>query len=122
MRSRALIVSLVVAALAAGCGNGTHHPDLPAAANAAAGKRLIEFYGCGACHVIGGVSTADGHVGPSLRGFSGHRQVAGVLPNTPDNVVRWIMNPQKIVPKSDMPTLGVGRSGAQDIAAYLYGQ
>jgi cytochrome c len=119
---RLLLAALLVLGLAAGCGRGTTRPDLPASASPARGKQLIEYYGCGACHVIGGIATANGHVGPALTNFSADRQIAGTLPNTAANVVRWIRNPQKIAPKTDMPTLGIGRQGAQAIAAYLYGQ
>ncbi|HET7572874.1 MAG TPA: hypothetical protein VFJ77_09445 [Gaiellaceae bacterium] len=117
----AVALAAALAAAVAACGSGTTRPDLPNA-SAARGKQLIEYYGCGACHVIGGIAAANGRVGPSLRGFSGKREIAGVLPNTAGNVVRWIMNPQQISPRTDMPDLGVGERGARSIAAYLYGQ
>lgn len=44
------------------------------------------------------------------------------MPNTPRNVVRWIMKPSRFVPEVDMPNLDVRNPGAQDIAAYLYRQ
>ena len=121
------VVTLTAAALcalaASGCGNATQHPKLPPSASASRGKMLIEYYGCGACHVIGGISTANGHVGPPLTNFSRrYTQIVGVLPNTPRNLVRWIMNPLRYAPKGDMPVLGVGPRGALDIAAYLYSQ
>ncbi len=117
---RRLLAPLALLALAtAGCGRGTHHPAVPNA-NASHGKQLIEHYGCGACHIIGGVSGANGHVGPDLKTFPDRRTVAGVLPNTTENLVRWIMHPQQIVPNSAMPDLGVKRQEARDIAAYLY--
>jgi cytochrome c len=123
VRSRAaVVVALALVVGAAGCGRGTHRPALPQSASPSHGRQLIEYYGCGACHVIGGIATANGHVGPPLTDFGSNHQIAGTLPNTPANVVRWIMNPQGILPKTDMPNLGIGRSGAQSIAAYLYGQ
>ena len=51
----------------------------------------------------------------SLRGTT----IAGKLPNTPPDLVRWIMHPQAIEPGTDMPDLGVPLRGARDIAAYL---
>ncbi len=129
MSGRVLIVLLALAALAAaalaGCGQGQGvlHAAPPQSWNDSRGKMLIEYYGCGACHVIGGVSGANGHVGPPLTNLaSRYRQIAGVMPNTPSNLVRWIMNPPKFVHAVDMPDLGVRRPGAQDIAAYLYRQ
>ena len=46
--------------------------------------------------------------------------IAGVLPNTPDALIRWIMDPRDVDPKTAMPDLGVTSHDARDIAAYLY--
>ena len=46
--------------------------------------------------------------------------VAGVLENTPDNIVRWIQHPKAADEKTVMPDLGVTQQDATDIAAYLY--
>jgi cytochrome c1 len=46
--------------------------------------------------------------------------VAGKLPNTPDQLVRWIQQPQAVEPGTAMPDLGVSLAEARDIAAYLY--
>lgn len=125
MRAGPAITVLAAAGLCAGvagCGGGAAHPGLPTSASPARGRTLIAYYGCGACHQIGGIATANGHVGPPLTDFGHYAQIAGVLPNTPENVARWIMNPRRFVPKVDMPYLGIGKLGAEDIAAYLYGQ
>jgi cytochrome c1 len=47
--------------------------------------------------------------------------LAGFLPNTPENMVKWLTDPQELAPESAMPDLGVTESDARDIAAYLYG-
>jgi cytochrome c2 len=112
----AAVLVAVAAAGAAGCG-GTSSSSLPGA-DASHGRALIEYYGCGACHDISGIQP-KGRVGPSLVGFRDARQIAGVLPNTAANLVRWIQDPQQAAPKTDMPDLGIGK-GARDIAAYLY--
>lgn len=112
---------LAAAALAAGCGGAPESQSLPGA-SANRGHDLIEHYGCGSCHKIGGVSLANGHVGPDLRDFKGKRFIAGRLPNTPKEVARWIQHPQQILPNTIMPGLGVTPSEARDIAAYLYTQ
>jgi cytochrome c1 len=88
--------------------------------NAAHGKQLISSYGCGACHVVPGVQGARGLVGPPLLYFSQRTMIAGELPNTPDNLVRWIENPKAVEPKTAMPDLGISSAQANDIAAYLY--
>lgn len=46
--------------------------------------------------------------------------VAGMLPNTPENLTLWIEHPTQVNPRTAMPDLGVGEARARDIAAYLY--
>ena len=84
------------------------------------GRELIEGYGCGSCHTIPGVHNANGLVGPPLMFFSRRTMVAGELPNTPDNLVRWIRHPRSVEHGTAMPDLGLSADQANDIAAYLY--
>ncbi|MCO5168647.1 MAG: c-type cytochrome [Planctomycetes bacterium] len=84
------------------------------------GRQAILRHGCGSCHVIPGISTAVGRVGPQLVDFGNQTFVAGVLANVPENLVRWLMHPQEINPLTAMPDLGVTEQEARDIAAYLY--
>ena len=84
------------------------------------GRAAIFKYGCGSCHTVAGIFDAHGLVGPPLTGIGNRMYVAGVLPNTPDNIVRWIRNPKEINEKTAMPALGVTQQDATDIAAYLY--
>jgi cytochrome c1 len=60
-------------------------------------------------------------VGPSLRGFAERAYIAGRIPNTENNLVAWIVNPQQIDPQTAMPNLGVTSQEARNVAAYLYG-
>jgi hypothetical protein len=46
--------------------------------------------------------------------------IGGVLPNTRESMVRWIMNPPEVDPRTAMPNLGVDESEARDIASFLY--
>jgi cytochrome c2 len=84
------------------------------------GKVAINRYGCGACHQIPGIAGAEGAVGPSLAGIGTRAEIAGVLPNDPKNLIRWIRVPQQIVPGNGMPDQGISEAEARDIAAYLY--
>ncbi len=84
------------------------------------GRQAIQQYGCGGCHMIPGVDGADSMVGPPLTDWANRIYIAGRLPNTPENLTRWIQNPQAIDPENVMPNLGVSEEEAQDIAAYLY--
>jgi cytochrome c1 len=83
------------------------------------GRKLIASYGCGSCHTIPGVYTARGVVGPPLYFFGRRTMIAGELPNTPENLARWLRNPRAVEPNTAMPSLGLSQQQAQDIAAYL---
>jgi mono/diheme cytochrome c family protein len=88
--------------------------------SAARGLTAISRYGCGSCHTIPGVSGAFGRVGPPLAGIGSRFYVAGVLQNTPPNMIRWIENPPGIDEHTVMPNLHVTHQDAVDIAGYLY--
>jgi cytochrome c1 len=83
------------------------------------GKLALHQHACTACHVIPGVAGADVHVGPPLSGLARRELLAGAVPNTPEQLVRWIRNPQAIDPGTAMPMLGVSEASARDMAAYL---
>ena len=46
--------------------------------------------------------------------------IAGVLPNTPEQLQRWIRHPQLVKPGVAMPELAIADSDAADIAAFLF--
>jgi cytochrome c1 len=87
-----------------------------------AGRQLIAGYGCNTCHTIPGIPGAKAQVGPPLDHFYERTSIAGQLSNTEDNLVRWIQNPQEVVPGDAMPNMGVTAAEAKYIAAYLYHQ
>ncbi len=109
-------------AFTAGCtgGNVENGYSTYTGGNARAGKALLQAYGCGSCHVIPGVPNARGLVGPPLYFWARRTYIAGELPNTPDNLVRWIQSPPSVEPGTAMPILGVSEQQARDMAAYLY--
>lgn len=84
------------------------------------GNYAIYQYMCATCHTIPGIVGANTNVGPDLADIARRRYIGGVLLNTPENMVRWLRNPQAIDPLSAMPDLGVNEKDARDIAAYLY--
>ncbi|TIQ77662.1 MAG: cytochrome c, partial [Mesorhizobium sp.] len=77
-------------------------------------------YGCGGCHVIPGIAGADGKVGGPLVDLRQQVYVGGVVNNTPDNLVQWIVFPQRFSSRSAMPATGISEAEARDLAAYLY--
>ena len=84
------------------------------------GARLIQSFGCAACHTVPGIDHARGNVGPALARIGDRTYIAGMLHNTPPNLVRWIRAPQSVVPGNAMPDMGITEAQARDIAAYLY--
>ena len=85
-----------------------------------AGRQAIQSWGCGSCHTIPGIPGAYGKVGPKLDQMAEQTYIAGMLPNNPDNLIRWIMDPQEIQPGNAMPDTGVTETMARNMAAYLY--
>lgn len=88
--------------------------------NPEAGRLAMHQYLCVTCHVIPGVVGANRQVGPPLAGIAGRKYIAGILPNSPENMVRWLMHPPLFAPRSAMPDLNVTAEDARDMAAYLY--
>ena len=113
------LAALGLALVLGGCGSGSEAVSIPGADPGSA-PTVMKAFGCGSCHMIPGVDGADGRVGPNLAGIQDRWSIAGRLPNTPANLVRWIMHPQEVDPGTLMPDLGVPTQQARDIAAYLY--
>jgi cytochrome c2 len=108
-------------ALAATLGSFSAAAQPPATGgDPARGAALIRDYGCGSCHQIPGIADADGLVGPPLSNIGVRVYVAGMLRNTPDNLMFWLRRPQEVVPGNVMPDMHINASEARDIAAYLY--
>jgi len=84
------------------------------------GEAMFIQYGCGSCHALKDVRNATGMVGPPLDGVALRVIIAGHLSNTPDNMEKWIRNPQQVSPGTAMPDLHVGQDDARDITAFLY--
>ena len=117
--------SLIAALMLTGCGLGTDEQTFAKAAaltggDPKAGAIKIKQYGCSSCHTIPGIRGATREVGPPLEGIAGRMFIAGILPNNPQNMAGWIMNPQAHDPKTAMPNLSVNAADAADISAYLY--
>jgi cytochrome c2 len=84
------------------------------------GRLLLRQFGCGTCHRIPGVADAQGNTGPPLEGVAKRVYLAGMVPNSPEGMARWIRTPKAFDPKTAMPELGVSEEHARDMVAYLY--
>ncbi|MCL5943148.1 MAG: cytochrome c oxidase subunit II [Actinobacteria bacterium] len=93
-------------------------PKTPAAA---AGKELLLSLPCAGCHSVRGTA-AQGTVGPDLTHLAGRLSLAaGTLPNTPQNLRRWLHDPQAVKPGNRMPTVPLTEEQLNQLTAYLEG-
>jgi cytochrome c oxidase subunit 2 len=76
--------------------------------------------GCGACHVVRGISEA-GSVGPDLTHFASRRTIgAGTLELTQANLEDWLIAPSHIKPGVRMPSFATLEEAERDaIVAFL---
>jgi cytochrome c len=112
-------LAAVLTALLAACGDTA--PPVPVAGGSAQlGKKLIAQYQCGACHAIPGVDAATSLAGPPLTGFGRRSYIAGRIPNLPDHLAQWLVDPPAMKPGTMMPNVGVSPADARHMAAYLY--
>jgi cytochrome c oxidase subunit 2 len=91
----------------------------PSTAQAAKGAGVFMEKNCVNCHSIKGFAT--GHVGPDLTHVASRETLAaGTLSNTPENLSRWLKNPQA-VKDCNMPDIGLSDEQVGYLVAYLGG-
>ena len=91
----------------------------PDAGDAGAGAQLFQQRSCVNCHAIQGTD-ANARVGPDLTHVASRSTLgAGVLRNTPENLARWMQNPQLVKPGILMPNFKFSRDQVRQITAYL---
>ena len=107
------------------CNREAPAPQTPAAtpgatASVEEGQQLVTRYGCGVCHVIPGVGTAQGQLGPSLAGIASRPTISfGTVENTPANLAQFIQDPASKNPQTSMPPMAITNAEADAIAAFL---
>ena len=119
--TRRCLLSISVGLLLSACGPA---PDEPLrrwqvdAADLARGQTLMTQFQCGSCHAVPGVP-GDGQRAPALERFGRRAYLAGQLPNSPEVLQRWLLDPPGLLPGTTMPRLGLSERDARDIAGYL---
>src|SRR4051812_18026813 len=98
----------------------TEHAIAMTRGNPDRAMEAIVRYGCAACHNVPGAQMPGGLAAVPLSGVADRLYIGGVVENTPDNLIRWIVNPKQFNPKSAMPVTGISEPEARDVAAYLY--
>jgi mono/diheme cytochrome c family protein len=94
-------------------------PQAPPEMDPERARLLLHQYACVSCHRVPGVTGPNTLVGPPLEGMARRRLIAGRLTNTPENMVRWLQDPQGVKPGTAMPALGITDEHARLMAAYL---
>jgi cytochrome c oxidase subunit 2 len=85
----------------------------------AAGKRAFLGHSCVNCHQIRGTSAA-GTYAPDLTHLMSRQTLAsGIIPNSRDNLRRWIADPQAVKPGCLMPAFGLSDQELDLVVDYL---
>jgi len=93
----------------------------PAAVSAevSQGQHIFESTACINCHAVAG-TVAQGRFGPDLTHLMSRDTIAsGVLPNTAENLRRWIRDPNTIKPGCLMPAMGLSDPELDAVTAYM---
>ncbi len=86
---------------------------------AAQGQQIFMQQTCPSCHTIAG-TPANGTAGPNLTHVASRATIgAGVLPNTPQNMERWLRNPQDVKPGNLMPNSKLTEEQVRALTAYM---
>lgn len=93
----------------------------PQGALATQGQQTFDRLTCGTCHAIAG-TRHNGRAAPDLTNFGSRQTIsAGVLSNTPENLVHYLRNPQAVKPGVLMPNFGLSDDDIAALVAYLEG-
>ena len=93
----------------------------PAGALATRGRELFLSTTCAMCHAVQG-TVANARKGPVLTHVAERGTLAaGTLPNTADDMARWIRDPQQFKPGVNMPASNLSDADIAAIVAYLRG-
>src|SRR6267143_1173930 len=83
------------------------------------GRKIFEQTACINCHTVQGTA-ANGRFGPDLTHLMSRETLgAGLVPNTPENLRRWIQDPAAIKPGSLMPAMGMSDRELDAVTAYV---
>jgi cytochrome c oxidase subunit 2 len=85
----------------------------------AEGRHVFESQACMNCHTIRG-TPAHGRFGPDLTHLMSRETLAsGIVVNSPENLRRWIKDPDSIKPGCLMPAMQLSDPQIDEITAYL---
>ncbi len=83
------------------------------------GRKVFETNACMNCHTISG-TTANGKFGPDLTHLMSRSTIAsGAAPNTQQNLLLWVKEPDAIKPGCLMPAMQLDEQDTNAVVAYL---
>ena len=89
---------------------------------AKAGEAQFTAAGCIGCHTVQGNPVAVGKIGPNLTHFASRTTMASaMMDNSPENIRRWLSNPQAVKPGALMPNLHLSPDAIDKLVPYLGG-
>jgi cytochrome c oxidase subunit 2 len=101
--------------------HGLEPAKMPGAPLRRRGLELFEHGPCASCHAVAGTDAA-GQVAPDLTHFGARATIAaGLLKNTPENLDRWLADPQEVKPGTNMPEVPLSPADRAALVAYLEG-
>jgi cytochrome c oxidase subunit 2 len=93
----------------------------PASEDAATseGRAVFQHNACISCHTIAG-TVANGRFGPDLTHLASRETIAsGAVPNTPENIRKFVQNPNHFKPGVLMPPMHLSDHDLDAVTAYL---
>ena len=83
------------------------------------GQYVFEHEACISCHTVAG-TVATGRYGPDLTHLMSRETIAsGAIPNTKENLLSWINDPDQMKPGCLMPAMHLSTRQNEQITAYL---
>ena len=85
----------------------------------AEGREVFQHNDCISCHTIAG-TVATGRFGPDLTHLASRETIAsGAVPNTPENIRKFVQNPDHFKPGVLMPAMHLSDHDLDAVTAYL---
>lgn len=84
-----------------------------------AGEKIFQKNTCGGCHAILG-TPANAHIGPDLSHLASRETLlSGMLNNNPENLRKWLEDPQKVKKGANMPDFLMTQNEINALVDYL---
>lgn len=86
---------------------------------AAKGLAIFQQLSCASCHAVKG-TPANARVAPDLTHIASRQEIgACIVTNSPENLRRWLTNPQQVKPGALMPNFNLTEEQVNELVAYF---